>query len=631
MVKYHKSYHISVIVLAVSLIITAVVWQNTRHAVAVKERLLFVRESQKIEDVMKYRLDDYIEVLFGLQSLFATDKKISRGIWQAYCENLDLRSRIPGVHSLSFHARVPASQKIQFLEHVRSDTTFSPQGFPTFDIFPIPGLNGQFDHQQEVFYIVDYIWPWDENKEAHGRELFSNPSHRRMIEQARDTGKPVASSKMTLTREFDTIVPSFVIYLPVYAYGVPITTKEERQQAIRGILAETFIVPEFIDSALQRIIRHPEITIEIFDATVLDAGHLYYDDDETLNVSNVSSLPPYSRITSFSVYGQTWSIFFFTTPDFGLDTSEVYFPSITLGVGILVSLLLTGTVFSLSTSRIRAVRIAEQMTEELEKQQALSMRSDRLRSLGEMAAGIAHELNQPLVGVRGLAEHLLIAQDRGWNLDAQTIRKKVATIIEQADRMTHIIDHIRIFAREAGKPEFRPVNINDVIETGTHLISAQFALHGLSLEKKLVVNPPQVMANPFTLEEVVLNLLANARDAVEERLSTEPDMKSPGVFLRTDVFPTHTPTHVSIEICDNGSGIPDEIREKIFDPFFTTKAPDKGTGLGLAISKTIIEDFGGTLTIMPSPSQEGTIATITLPVQRSLCRQNGTYTEYFIG
>ena len=232
-----------------------------------------------------------------------------------------------------------------------------------------------------------------------------------------------------------------------------------------------------------------------------------------------------------------------------------------------------------------------------------------------MAAGIAHELNQPLVGVRGLAEHVLIAQDRGWNLDAGRVREKLSAIVEQADRMTHIIDHIRIFAREAGKPEFRPVDINDVIESGTQLIGVQFASHGLGLEKDLMANPPRVMANPFTLEEVVLNLLTNARDAVEECLAVDTGLRNPGVSIRTYVFPDDAPSHVTIEIRDNGSGIPLEIQEKIFDPFFTTKDPDKGTGLGLAISKTIVEEFDGTLTVTSSPSQKGTTAIITLPVQ----------------
>ena len=198
----------------------------------------------------------------------------------------------------------------------------------------------------------------------------------------------------------------------------------------------------------------------------------------------------YSKVVALNVYGQSWTLFFSSKPGFGLVTTEVFFPLIALGIGILISVLLTGTVFALTTSQIRATQMAERMTKELEQQRAVAMRSDRLRSLGEMAAGIAHELNQPLVGVRGLAEHILIAQDRGWNMDARTIREKVATIVEQADRMSHIIEHVRIFAREAGKPELRPVNLNDVVESSITLLGAQFSSHGLTIEKSLATDLP---------------------------------------------------------------------------------------------------------------------------------------------
>jgi C4-dicarboxylate-specific signal transduction histidine kinase len=367
-----------------------------------------------------------------------------------------------------------------------------------------------------------------------------------------------------------------------------------------------------IENTLRRIRRHPRVDVEIFDGTVLTTEHLYYNDDDILQAQNSHSLPSYSNKVTLDMYGQSWTLFFSSKPGFRLETTEAFFPWIAVGTGIIISLLLTGTIFSLTTSQIRATRLAEKMTQQLEHQRALSMRSDRLRSLGEMAAGIAHELSQPLVGVRGLAEHIMIAQDRKWNLSGQAIREKVATIIEQADRMAHIIEHVRIFAREAGKPELRPVNVNDVVTSSVNLLRAQFASHGLRLETSLSPDLPKVLSNPFSLEEVVLNVLINARDAVEERLQSEPELKAPGVSLRTHLLRDDDRIMVNIQVADNGVGIPEELRGKLFDPFFTTKDPDKGTGLGLAISKTLVEEFGGTLTIL-SQEGKGTTVTIALP------------------
>jgi len=123
----------------------------------------------------------------------------------------------------------------------------------------------------------------------------------------------------------------------------------------------------------------------------------------------------------------------------------------------------------------------------------------------------------------------------------------------------------------------------------------------------------QVLANPYSLEEVILNLLNNARDAVEDRQERENGFE-PKVQLRT-LSSKSKPSQVHIEIKDNGGGIPKEIQEKVFDPFFTTKDPDKGTGLGLSISKTIVEELDGNLALKPQDGKNTTL-TISLPIAR---------------
>jgi PAS domain S-box-containing protein len=255
---------------------------------------------------------------------------------------------------------------------------------------------------------------------------------------------------------------------------------------------------------------------------------------------------------------------------------------------------------------------------ELEQQRLLVMRSDRLRSLGERAAGIAHELNQPLVGVRGLAEHLLLGQQRNWNLGQQRMREKILRIIEQADRMSHIIEHVRRFACEAGRRQLRPVDLNEVVGAGTGLLEAQLRSRKLRLVYDLEEGLPAVLANPFALEEVVLNLLTNARDAVEERLQQE-GRADRRVVVRTRAAEQEG---VSLEVEDRGCGIAPEVRERIFEPFFTTKELEKGTGLGLSISRSIVEELGGTLEIASRPG-EGTTARVWLPAVRPGSQEQG--------
>lgn len=238
------------------------------------------------------------------------------------------------------------------------------------------------------------------------------------------------------------------------------------------------------------------------------------------------------------------------------------------------------------TDRKTAERARSVAERRLAQQQTLSMRSDRLRSLGEMAAGIAHELNQPLVGVRGLAEHSLIAMERNWEETEETRRKRLNEIVNQTERMSHTIEHVRMFAREAGSPRIEDVSLNEVAAAASDLLATQFSAHGLVLQIELAEDLPLIRANRFSLEEAVLNLLTNARDAV----SSLPDGREPTVILRTSRADA---ARVRIEVIDNGCGIAEEIREQIWQPFFTTKEPDQGTGLGLAITRTILEQFGG--------------------------------------
>ncbi|MBT4098207.1 MAG: HAMP domain-containing protein [Gemmatimonadetes bacterium] len=260
------------------------------------------------------------------------------------------------------------------------------------------------------------------------------------------------------------------------------------------------------------------------------------------------------------------------------------------------------------SERLRAEEARENAERELEAQRTLSLRADRLRSLGEMAAGIAHELNQPLMGVRGLAEHMLIAMEREWTMDEEHIRDRLERIVEQSDRMVHIIDHVRRFAGEAGRSDVAPIQVDGIVESAVSLLGAQFKAHGLDLAIESAGNLPPVLANAFSLEEVVINLLSNSRDAVESRSAA--DGRQGRVVVRTS---SPDSTQVCIEVEDNGSGIPESIIAKVFDPFFTTKDPDKGTGLGLAISRTIVEESDGQLILESTPDQ-GTRATVVLPI-----------------
>ena len=145
-----------------------------------------------------------------------------------------------------------------------------------------------------------------------------------------------------------------------------------------------------------------------------------------------------------------------------------------------------------------------QNKEELEKRRILSLHADRLISLGEMAAGIAHELNQPLQGIRGAAEHMLIGVEKGWNISEERVKEKLKLVISQVDRMSNIIEHVRLFSRESDRSEHKLLNVNAVIKSSLLMIEQQLLSYGIAIKTDFDESLPNVYANAFSLEEVFI-------------------------------------------------------------------------------------------------------------------------------
>lgn len=249
---------------------------------------------------------------------------------------------------------------------------------------------------------------------------------------------------------------------------------------------------------------------------------------------------------------------------------------------------------------------------ELEKQNAKIKESaaqvvqmEKLSALGELTAGVAHELNQPLNGIKLISQSLLrdIQKSR---LDVAGLPSEIEGIINQVNKMSEIITHMRIFTRKTEDSVTEQININDPIEGVFKLFGRQIETHGIRVVKELASNLPKIPANVIRIEQVFLNLIMNARNIMEKFQTKD------GKIWVTTALNT-AGTHIEASVKDNGPGIPDKIKEKIFQPFFTTNEPGKGTGLGLSVSKKIIEEHGGTL-VFESKEGEGTTFRATIPI-----------------
>ena len=212
----------------------------------------------------------------------------------------------------------------------------------------------------------------------------------------------------------------------------------------------------------------------------------------------------------------------------------------------------------------------------------------RLTSLGIMAAGIAHELNQPLNTIRVVTDGFLFGKNKGWSLDPDELYDALEMISRQVLRMSGVIQNIRNFAREDRHQVFRDVDVNQAVNNVFSMIGRQLEAHDIEVHKELDNSVPCIKTELNRLEQVIMNLIVNARQALDSS-SKEPKK----LWVKTG----RPENFVRIEVGDNGSGIPEGLAAKIFDPFFTTKDVGQGTGLGLTISQSIVAEFKGQIKV----------------------------------
>ncbi len=241
------------------------------------------------------------------------------------------------------------------------------------------------------------------------------------------------------------------------------------------------------------------------------------------------------------------------------------------------------------------------------------IQKSKLESLGELAAGIAHEINQPLGGISLLLDNIQIRAQKG-KLTPEYLEKKLNKSFEDIDRIRMIIDHIRIFSRDQDMAGLIKMDVHEVIMNALGIIKHQYKKHDIEFELNFNCQEPFILGNPFKLEQVMLNLFSNARFAMSEKKKLL-SKKSSNLHKKIKIGTYSDEKGLTISVEDNGTGIPKKLQKNIFDPFFTTKSADTGTGLGLSISYGIIKEMKGTIDVI-SKENEFTKMTLGFPIYK---------------
>ncbi len=252
-------------------------------------------------------------------------------------------------------------------------------------------------------------------------------------------------------------------------------------------------------------------------------------------------------------------------------------------------------------------RVSEEL-KKVEKQRQMLIQKSKLESLGQLAAGITHEMNQPLTAITMGLENILFHL-KSEDITKHYLENKIGTILENIQRINRIIDHVKTFSRNQQNARFTRMNLNEAIQGALLLLKSQFSERNIHFNLQLHPEPLYFLGDRFKVEQVVINLLNNSKDALEQKAHNQSLNFNKTIAIRSFIINSN---NIGMEIEDNGTGIPPQLLDHIFEPFFTTKEINKGTGLGLSIVYGIIEELKGNIEVK-SEFGEGTCFTCEFP------------------
>ncbi len=363
MKTYLRPRNVALLALACGVAATLFAWFLAGRQVQREAQAEFAGQANLATNILERRMQRYIDLLYGLEALAYHDERLARSDFAHYVAALELGKRFPGVNVVEFIRRVPDTARDAFVEQVRNDRTMSPNGYPAFDIVP-RGRRGEY-------WVIEFIEPMDPASVVFGLDIRERPPALEAAERARDTGEPSATGRYKLAQELGASY-GLVLYLPVYNVERP-QSLAQRRETLRGfvnvvariddLLADMHAEP-FVSALHMRI--HDAGPIEAPAVALSDATLFYASAPGSHGTSPGWGQWRQTQARTLPIAGRRWQIEFAGEPE--ANPWLTRFPTLILGAGAVMTLLLLGILYAIARTRSEAVSLARQATRDLRTQ-----------------------------------------------------------------------------------------------------------------------------------------------------------------------------------------------------------------------------------------------------------------------
>ncbi|MEG4392979.1 CHASE domain-containing protein [Microcoleus sp. BROC3] len=646
---------------SLSLAAAAVVWDGENQRMQAE----FHQQADRLNVALQQSINKNLEFLYSLEAFYSASTEVTRQDFKQFAQ--PALSRNSAIHSVNWIRRVPAAQKAAYERTIRAE------GFPAFQIYErAPDQQPIEAKVRSEYFPITYREALEEDNKLLGFDVASNPERKAALEKSVNTGKIAASARIRLVSNNQ---PGLQVFLPVPSRTNSADNSVNSRQNLMGVIAGLFQITNMVDFSLESL-NLDNINFYLYDNSAIEKERFLvrYDSQAKQLIDNPKHEKPelanlrgkicqyLSACTRlFNVADRQWMLL--VLPGNGYNSLRTHQGSLAIGA---IGLLMTGslTIYLLMsverTAKVeqqvydRTIQLKERTAEletalkNLQAAQLKLIQTEKMSSLGQLVAGVAHEINNPVNFISGnlihtgeytqnLLELVEIYQQQYPNptpevqaklkeieLDfiSQDLPKILKSMNLGAERIREIVLSLRNFSR-LDEAEMKSVDIHQGIDSTLMILDSRLKpkadFPGIQVIKEYG-NLPLVECWAGQLNQVFMNVLTNAIDilydeanhcfAVVQNQSNSAFL--PTIRIRTELLSSNC---VCVRIADNGAGMTENVKKRLFEPFFTTKPVGKGTGLGLSIGYQIVEKHRGSLRCVSAPG-EGTEFWIEIPIRQ---------------